>query len=92
MMTSVEILLRIESIAYELANKAVDSDRKDTTIKMLAERLYNCSRLLTRAAERLGWDTAEVQELVTALRESIKEQQHATIQENPDDNAPSYLG
>lgn len=37
----------------------------------LSERLYICSRLLTRAAERLGWDSAAVQELVQQLRDSL---------------------
>lgn len=49
-----------------------DGEAKDATILMLAERLYICSRLLTRAAERLGWDDEAVQQLVEELRDSVR--------------------
>ena len=42
-------------------------------ILSLAEKLYICSRLLTAAAQRQKWDTAEVQTLMEELRASIKE-------------------
>lgn len=45
---------------------------KDHTILMLADKLYICSRLLTCAAERRGWDDGAVQELVKQLRESTR--------------------
>lgn len=45
---------------------------RDRLILQLAERLWICSRLLTRAAERLGWETAEVQELVERMMEICK--------------------
>lgn len=54
------------SIARELA-EAQDM------LKGMANKLYICSRLLTAAAERCGWDSREVQELVEALRASITE-------------------
>lgn len=44
---------------------------KDALILSLCEKLYICSRLLTRAAERLDWDSEEVQRLVFELRVSI---------------------
>ena len=44
---------------------------KDQLILQLAERLYICSRLLTCSAERLGWDSEQVQALVQQLRESL---------------------
>lgn len=42
---------------------------KDALILVLAERVYICSRLLTCAAERLGWDQDAVCELVGQLIE-----------------------
>lgn len=57
-----------------------DRDGKDECILMLAERLYICSRLLTRAAERLGWDSAEVRELVEQLRDTTRRDVHASVQ------------
>lgn len=58
-------------------------DAKDRTILMLAERLYICSRLLTRAAERLGWDEPAVQELVGELQAATRrEVDGAGVQEN----------
>lgn len=52
----------------------MDTERtaKDATILMLAERLYICSRLLTCAAERLGWDDAAVRDLVRQLEDQVK--------------------
>ena len=47
------------------------TDERDTLILLLCERVYICSRLLTCAAERLGWDRAEVQELVRRLRDMM---------------------
>lgn len=43
------------------------TDERDAIIFLLCERVYCCSQLLTRAAERLGWNSAEVQELVQQL-------------------------
>jgi len=43
------------------------SDPRDRLILLLNERVYICSRLLTCAAERLGWDAKEVRELVKRL-------------------------
>ena len=40
-------------------------------ILSLAERLYICSRLLTAAAEKLGWDNIQVQELIQQLKEQV---------------------
>lgn len=47
-------------------------DKRDAMILALCEHLHICSRLLTCAAERLGWDRDEVQELVRQLRVSIE--------------------
>ena len=47
-------------------------DQRDELILLLARRIYICSRLLTAAAERLGWDSAAVQELMEQLRESTR--------------------
>lgn len=55
-------------------------DPRDALILSLCEKLYICSRLLTRASERLGWDTVEVKGLVAELRESI----HASLQSQRD--------
>ena len=41
-------------------------------ILMLADRLWVCSKLLTAAAERLGWDAVEVRELVGELRRQLR--------------------
>lgn len=49
-------------------------DPKDALILSLCEKLYICSRLLTRAAERLSWDTIEVQSLVVQLKNNIEEE------------------
>ena len=46
------------------------SDSRDALILLLAERLYICSTLLTRAAERLGWDHEAVKALVQRLEET----------------------
>lgn len=48
------------------------SDVRDILILALAERLYICSSLLTRAAERLKWDSVEVKELVQQLKDVTK--------------------
>lgn len=56
-------------------------DPKDQLIYWLAQRLYICSRLLTRAAERLGWDSTEVQQLVKELTETTERLTNASIQE-----------
>lgn len=53
---------------------------KDELILVLCERLYICSRLLTRAAERLGWDRVEIQGLMWELRKSIGRADNATIE------------
>ena len=42
-------------------------------ILSLAERLWICSRLLTCAAMRLGWDEDEVRELIARLRDQVFE-------------------
>lgn len=47
------------------------TDPRDALILLLAERVYICSRLLTRAAERLGWDADEVRELVRKIVEPL---------------------
>ena len=47
-------------------------DQRDELILLLAGRIYICSWLLTAAAERLGWDTTAVQELMGQLRESTR--------------------
>ena len=47
-------------------------DRDKKLIQSLSERLYICSRLLTAAAERLGWDDETVQALMQQLQESIE--------------------
>lgn len=44
----------------------------DALILGLADKLYICSRLLTAAAERLGWESSTVQELMKQLRETIE--------------------
>ena len=45
---------------------------KDDLVLQLAERLYICSQLLTKAAERLGWDNEAVQALVEQLKASYE--------------------
>lgn len=56
-------------------------DPRDAVILSLAERLYICSRLLTAAAEKLGWDNARVQELIQRLKETVDEDtRHACIE------------
>jgi len=40
-------------------------------ILSLSEKLWICSRLLTCAAERLGWHEERVQELVRRLEEEL---------------------
>lgn len=55
------------------------NDPRDAVILMLSERLYICSRLLTCAAERLSWDSAEVQDLVRQLRDTMKGDGHASV-------------
>lgn len=47
------------------------NDPRDALILSLCDKLYICSRLLTRAAERLGWDTPQVEELVQQLRDTL---------------------
>lgn len=47
-------------------------DERDELILSLSEKLRICSRLLTAAAERAGWDSTVVQELMEELRASIK--------------------
>lgn len=54
---------------------------KDKMILSLCEKLYICSRLLTRAAEKLGWDRTEVQSLVTELRKQLQESSRARVEE-----------
>lgn len=51
----------------------MDNDLRDALILTLSEKLYICSCLLSRAAERLKWDNDRVQELVERLNASIKE-------------------
>jgi len=63
-------------------------DIRDILILSLSEKLFICSRLLTAAANRLSWDSDEVQNLVDKLRQSIiLETYHAGIEaireENP---------
>lgn len=58
------------------------SEPSDKLILALAERLLICSKLLTRAAERLGWDRAEVQELVQQLRDTLRGEIYAVIEED----------
>lgn len=53
--------------------REIPSDGKDALILQLSERLWICSRLLTCAAERLGWDDEQVKELVAKLRSEINE-------------------
>lgn len=48
-------------------------DPHNKLILALSERLYICSRLLTRAAERLDWDDERVRELIRSLDASVKE-------------------
>ena len=55
---------------------------KDTTILMLAERLYICSRLLTCAAERLGWNSVVVQGYMKQLEIATRGDVDACINEN----------
>lgn len=62
------------------------SDKRDEVILMLCDRLYICSRLLTRAAERLSWDRTEVQELVVELRKSLEGCGYAGIEEDDNDD------
>ncbi len=52
---------------------------KDRLILSLADHLYICSRLLTRAAERLGWDSDEVRQLVAELNELVKRDVDASV-------------
>ena len=47
-------------------------DQRDKTILMLADRVYGCSRLLTAAAERLGWDNVRVREIVELIQETTR--------------------
>jgi len=48
-----------------------EMDERDTLILALSERLYICPRLLTRAAERLSWNNAMIQELIQQLRDNL---------------------
>lgn len=68
--TDQRILKRMEELTTELTRRAT-ADPKDELILSLCEKLYICSRLLTRAAERLGWDREEVQDLMSQLRASV---------------------
>lgn len=43
-------------------------DPRDEIILSLSEKLYVCSRLLTLAAERLKWDSVEVQRFVAMVK------------------------
>ena len=49
------------------------NDPRDALVLALAERLYICSRLLTCAAERLGWDSATVAELLGRIDNQVQE-------------------
>ena len=46
-------------------------DPRDELILSLSQKLFICSRLLTCAAMRLGWDSAEVRELVERLKAEL---------------------
>jgi hypothetical protein len=47
------------------------SDSKDRVIMALAEKLAICSRLLTLAAERQGWDRPEAFDLFDRLDAAV---------------------
>ena len=61
------------------------SDPRDKLILALCEKLSICSCLLTRAAERLEWNRAEVQDLMRRLGEAI-EVVNACVKEVADDS------
>ena len=48
-------------------------DPRDELILSLCQKLWVCSRLLTRAAERLGWDSEGVQSLVRQVTINVEE-------------------
>lgn len=51
----------------------------DELIKSLADRLYICSRLLTCAAERLGWESERIQELIAEWQNLVDESSQEAV-------------
>lgn len=51
----------------------LEIDPRNALIMSLADKLYICSRLLTAASEKLGWDNAVVQDLIHKLKQSVEE-------------------